>query len=358
MLTRPTGHRRFRWSVPVALLATLALALFAAACGGDDDDGDSKSTATSTSTAASADAFPITIEHKYGSTTIETEPKRVVAIGYQEHDFVYALGVKPVGVRYWYGDENNVIYPWAEEAAGGDTPVILNSEPIDIEAVAALDPDLILGTYSGITKEEYDRLSQIAPTVTQSGDYVDYGSPWQETAVTIGRALGREAEARAIVDSVEGQFKALADEHPEWKGLKVAVVSGGGDSLAFFASEDPRSRIFTSLGFEVPKELDDIAGGAFYGELSLEQAEMIDVDLIVWTQLEFLEGGQGTIESNPVLSQLDALKEGRVIFVDGVLDDAMAFNSLLSLPLVVEELRPMLEAAMDGDPATTPPASN
>lgn len=358
MPLRLPSHRALRWRAPVlplGLLALLAVALTAAACGGDDDGSDAAITATSTAAGA---AFPVTIEHKYGKTEITQKPKRVVAIGYQEHDFVYGLGVKPVGVRYWYGDEKDVIYPWAEEAASGDTPVILNSDPIDIEAVAALEPDLIVGTYSGITKDEYDRLSQLAPTVTQSGDYVDYGSPWQETTITIGRALGREARARALVADVEAQFKALADKHAEWKGLKVAVVAGGIDSIGFFASQDPRSRIFTSLGFEVPKELDDLAAGEFYGDLSLEQAEMIDVDLIVWVQLEFLEGGRATIESSPVLSQLDALKEGRVLFVDGVLDDAMAFNSILSLPLVVEELGPMLEAVMDGDPATTPPAAD
>ena len=73
-----------------------------------------------------ADAYPVTIKHEFGSATIAQAPRRVVAIGYTEQDYLLALGVTPVAVRYWYGDENNAIFPWAKDYVQGDTPIVLN----------------------------------------------------------------------------------------------------------------------------------------------------------------------------------------------------------------------------------------
>lgn len=58
-------------------------------------------------------------------------------------------------MRYWYGDENDVIYPWAEEAAEDADPVILNMPELNFEQIASLRPDLILGMYSGMSEQAY-----------------------------------------------------------------------------------------------------------------------------------------------------------------------------------------------------------
>lgn len=62
------------------------------------------------------------IKHKYGTTKISGKPERVLSLGYQEHDAIFALGVTPVAARYWFGDENDVIFPWAEDEAGDANP--------------------------------------------------------------------------------------------------------------------------------------------------------------------------------------------------------------------------------------------
>jgi iron complex transport system substrate-binding protein len=90
----------------------------------------------------------------------------------QEHDPILALGVTPVAVRYWYGDRDEVIRPWARAAAGNADPAVLDMpfDDVDVEAVAALRPDLILGVHSGVTERDYRRLSRVAPTVAQPGE--------------------------------------------------------------------------------------------------------------------------------------------------------------------------------------------
>lgn len=350
-----------------------------AACGGDDDDegeaGDPTSTpvseptatdveptaapeatatgedapATSADTGTSADAgtFPTTVEHKYGSTTIESDPKRVVSLGYKDQDSILAVGVKPIAVRYWYGDEPYAVYPWAQEALADATPEVLDMPELDFEKVVALEPDLIIGVYLASSAEEYETLSRIAPTVAQSGDYIDYGMPWQESTVVIGRALGREDLAQELVEAVETQYDEARQAHPNWAGKRVVVGSPGTDGqFGFFASQDQRSRIFTSLGFEVPAEFDEIAGDQFYGTISIEQAEILDQDLLVFQQLEFVEGGRAAIEADPLLSQLKVMQEGRAIYIDGELDDALQFCTVLSLPFLLEGVIPMIEAAL------------
>ena len=44
---------------------------------------------------------PVTIKHKFGTTKIDSAPKRVVTVGFNDHEFLLPLGVKPVGIRDW-----------------------------------------------------------------------------------------------------------------------------------------------------------------------------------------------------------------------------------------------------------------
>lgn len=171
----------------------------------------------------------------------------------------------------------------------------------------------------------------------------------------MGRALGREQRAEELVAEVEARFAAVREAHPEWEGRAVAVATPGVDSGTFgtFASEDPRSRFFRSLGFEVPAEIDQLAGDSFYADISRERVDLFDTDLLVWDQLSYLEGGRATIEADPLIRQLAVMRDGRAVFLSGDLEFAYAFNSVLSLPFFLDGVVPMLEAATDGDPAPT-----
>jgi iron complex transport system substrate-binding protein len=95
----------------------------------------------------------------------------------------------------------------------GDRPARLDQTAPDFEAIAAAAPDLILAVHSALTQEQYDTLSGIAPTVAQSGDHPDFGTPWQEQTRTIGTALGRAEQADALVADVEARFAAARAAH-------------------------------------------------------------------------------------------------------------------------------------------------
>lgn len=297
------------------------------------------------STMAVSNPFPVTIEHKFGSTTITQKPERIVVLGYNEQDAFFALGEKPVAIRYWYGDEPNAIFPWAIEAADGATPEVLNMPygGLNYEAILALQPDLISGVWAGFTQEEYDTLSQIAPTIAQPAEFIDFGVPWQDATLIIGQAVGKGAQATDLVAEVEGLFAQAREDNASLAGKSVAVAySYGPAQYGFFAEEDIRSRFFTDLGMVIPQELNELAGDSFFFDLSAERVDVLDQDVLVFANMQFLEGGVDALVTDPLMAQLAVIKEERVIFMSKDLENALSFSSVLSLPYLLENILPDL----------------
>ena len=173
-----------------------------AGCG--SDDGDDAEAGSSSSGGSSA--FPVTIEHADGEAEIPEEPQRVVSLGYTEQDAILA----PVGVRYAVGPEDDVVFPWADEAAGDAEPAVLPRTEVDAEDVAVLEPDLIMAVTAGLTEAEYETLSGIAPVVVQPAEFPAFGTPWQDQTLITGRALGQEERAEELVAEVEGSSRRSA----------------------------------------------------------------------------------------------------------------------------------------------------
>jgi iron complex transport system substrate-binding protein len=343
-------------SFPFALLLSLVLlwpVSLLTACAPTAAPATESTAATSTAQTA----FPITIEHKFGVTTIPSEPKRVLSLGFNDQDPILAMGVTPIGVRYWFGDQPNGIWPWATPYIQGDPPVLLNMPygELNYEAIAALKPDLIIGVSAGFTEEEYATLSTIAPTIAQSDAYVDFGVPWQEQTLIIGRALGKEALAREKVAEMEARFAALRAQYPGFAGKTAVIASPGADGQFLFSGEQhERMRFLTSLGFVLPPELAVLAGDSFYGAISGERLDMFDVDVLIWT---VSAEERQAIEANPIYQSLKVAQEGRVIWLDAsgnndLAGPALVFSSVLSLPIAFDQLAPRLADILGLEPAS------
>lgn len=141
--------------------------------------------AAETAAEATADTFPITIAAK---------PARVVSLGFTDQDYLLALGVVPVGIRDWFGDQPNAVWPWARPLLKGAAPAVLPRE-FNFEQIAKLQPDLIVAIYTSLTQAEYDLLSAIAPVVTAPPGLDDYAITWQEQTRYTGRIVGQTARA-------------------------------------------------------------------------------------------------------------------------------------------------------------------
>jgi len=343
----PTLRRTLR---PSALAAAAGLALLLAACGTTDE----QTPAAAGSGAAAATAFPVTLDHKFGRTTIKTEPKRIVVVGLVEQDALLSVGVVPVGTTEWFGKQPGAIWPWAtgKLGAAAKPAVLTNTDGIQFEKVAALRPDLILGLYSGLTAQDYTTLSKIAPTIAQPPGAVDYGASWQDVTRTVGKAVGREAQAGQVIAGVQAKIADVKAAHPEFAG-KTALMATTYQGYYVYGPQDARGRLLTDLGFRLPDGLAAVTGRQFGGNLSKERTDLLDTDVLIWLVEDYAEG-RAKVQADPLYAKLPVKTEGRDIFLqDGDLDGAAtSFVTALSLPFLLDKLVPQLAAAVDGNPAT------
>lgn len=324
---------------PLAALATTALALTLAACGGSDT-----SDAAGSSTAAGDSAFPVSIENQFGTTEIPQRPERIVTIGFNDADFVLALGGTLVGERELIGDYDATQRPWAQDLLPDEAVPTVGSDTLNLEEIAALQPDLIVGVYSFIDQATYDQLSAIAPTLAQTDEYADGATPWQEQTLLTGRALGVEDEAQALVDDVEGQFAQAVEENPYFAGQSVAVdLTGlGGSGHYLLGQDDLRTQVFADLGFAVPETST---------ELSAERLDLLDADVLVMNGYD-----QAALDADTLVAPLSAVTDDRTVLIgqySSPVSAALGFGSPLSLPYLLDQLVGPLAAAADADPATT-----
>ncbi|MGH8931787.1 MAG: iron-siderophore ABC transporter substrate-binding protein [Egibacteraceae bacterium] len=300
-------------------------------------------------------AFPVTIEHRFGATTIPKAPERVVSVGLTEQDALLALGVAPIAITDWWGFPSGV-GPWATDELGGATIEVLSTpDGYDFERIAALRPDLLIGIHYGPEEDDYTTLSQIAPTVVAPREFATVNTPWQEMTRLIGRALGREDQAEELIAEVEGLFADARAEHPEFEGATAVPAWYGGGNFGFYGPEELRGRFLTSLGFQfTPKAAALVARGEPLPTLSEERLELLDGDVIVW--FSYSPENQKEIEDSPVYQGLEAAREGRALFVgNGDQTDlaaALSFSSVLSLPFAIDGLVPLLAGALATAPTS------
>ena len=336
--------------------AATALVLTLTGCGSGSE---STTAGSTTPVAASQDAFPVTIEHVYGETVVEEQPTRVATISWVNADVSIALGVVPVGMPRddWGGNEQGST-PWKDAAleevgaalgTEGAPAQYAETDGIDYAAIAALTPDLILGAYSGLTQEEYDKLSKIAPVIAYPE--VAYGTPWQESTRLIGEALGRSNAAEELVHETEQTIAARAAEHPALDGTtfiygNLEPASGAGVNI--YTAADNRPRFLEQLGMvQAPVVTDNTEDdSAFYMEWSPERAEELESDVFVTWVPEAATVEQ--IAADPLLGQIPAVRNGTLVAdSDNTLTLAISAASPLSLPWALDRFVPQLAAAAE-----------
>lgn len=329
--------------------AVLLSAAALAACGTTSSTSDSPDR-----TGTNPGAFPVSIQHKYGTTEIPSAPQRVVTVGLVEQDALLALGVVPVGTTEWFGEQPGAIWPWARDELGGAAPpqVLSTVDGIQFEKIAALRPDLIIGMYSDLSQKDWTTLSRIAPTIAPPTGAVNFGTAWQDVTRTVGKAVGKAAEADAMVKQVEGQLAAVPKDHPDFAG-KTALIATTYEGYFVYGPQDPRGRLLTSMGFTLPSGLAAVTGREFGANLSRERTDLLNTDVLVWLVEDYARG-RAQLAADPLYSRLTVHTEGRdVVIEDGEeLGAATSFVTVLSLPYLLRELVPQIVQALDGNPAT------
>ena len=327
--------RRLRPVIPTLLAALLTLT----ACSG---------AGSSSAPPAPEGTFPATVTHKYGRTAVEETPERVVSLGYTDQDAILALGTVPVAIREYTGNRPSATWPWAADRLRGEQPEVLPAGEVTPDAVAALEPDLIVAITAGLTREQYDAFARIAPTVAGPAD-APYGAvKWQDATKLTGAALGLPQEADQLIRKVEDRFLEAEESHPELAGATVAAVrpsTTDAGSFMAWSSKDLRGQFLRDLGMQLPDEVEDQAGNGLYATLPAAQLSAIDradAIMVVGTEAE-----RAAFTALPGYGQLNLVQQSKVVTLDDEQSAALSFGSVLSLPSVVDELSGRIARAVD-----------
>lgn len=338
----------------ISILTTACMVFALAGCGSTDtkDSGNTEAVITEEAvteapTEASEDtstAFPITISHAYGETTVKEKPERVVSLAWSNEDAVLALGIVPVGTsaaNFGAVGESGLL-PWTEEAyafLGETNPVVYDdTDGFDYEAIADSNPDIIVASYSGMTKEEYDTLSQIAPTIPYKE--TAWKTTWRNQTMEIATALGLETEGKDLVAETEKTLESVKEAHSEVVGKSAALFWIDPTDLGTFyvyTTTDPRGAYLEDLGFEFPESIAQIDDGTSFSlAISSENIDLLnDVDIMIaYGDEETLKA----MQEDPLFSQIPAVANGNVVLLDAASKLAAACNpSVLSIPEMAEE---------------------
>lgn len=253
-----------------------------------------------------------TVTHAMGKTKIPKTPERVVVLTNEGTEALLALGIKPVGAaNSWIGD------PWYEHIAQemeGVQPVGKEDQP-NLEAIAALKPDLILGTKLRHEKI-YDQLSQIAPTVISE----NIRGLWKENFKLWAEAVNRKAEGEKVLADWEkriAEFKTLAGDKLNTKVSLVRFMPG---RVRILYKDTFAGAILNEIGLARPESQNK---DEFAAEVTKERIPEMDGDILFYYTYEPGEGEASKLEQewiqDPLWKNLPVVKNNKAYKVDDII---------------------------------------
>jgi iron complex transport system substrate-binding protein len=341
---------------PLVLATLLVAALTGCSTGSTSADTAAEPKAT---TEVEADAFPVTIEHALGTTTVEEEPTRVVAVGYAEADYPLSLGVVPVGAdKIEYAGNENASSDWFDEALaeidGAEQPTRFSTtDGVPVDEIVKLQPDLVTATQSGMTQEEYDKLTEAGIPVVAYPN-APYNTTWQESLEMVGEALGRSDVADELKAETEQVIADTAAEFPQLAGKTFTFAGPNADPSSFYVytSMDNRPRLLVELGMVNSAIVEERSEpGQFLFNVSAERTEQLDAD--VFLTYANSEANVKELAEDPLVQQIPAVADNRwYATVDITEAIGLSAPSPLSIPVGMERYIPNVAAAVDGDGST------
>lgn len=300
-----------------AVIVASAVAL--TACSNSEQDAASKvssavssasSGASSATSAMKSEAsYPVTIEHKQGSTEIAAEPEKIVVLDYSALDYLDTLG---------YGDKV-VGVPTAKAAPAiadnyKDVKEVGSLKEPDMEAIAGLEPDLILlGSRNAKT---YPDMEKIAPTVDLSFDYENAVADTEANAATVGKIFGAEDKAKADFADIKTKMDEIKKKVTDANVNALIVMTNGGELSAY--GETSRFALIHELGFKPAAE---VKMDGRHGEaISFEYVAKADPDYIFVIDRDAATGSGGnTAEAtldNELIKGTKAAKNDHIVYLD------------------------------------------
>ncbi|WP_010676475.1 ABC transporter substrate-binding protein [Bacillus timonensis] len=292
----------FKKKVYLGFLTLAICSLLLAACGAADN------TDKGNNAAKTEGENTYTVDHAMGSTKISKNPERIVVLTNEGTEALLAMGVTPVGaVRSWIGD------PWYEhiEKQMEGVEVVGEESNVNIEAIAALEPDLIIGNKMRQEKI-YEQLKAIAPTVFAE----DLRGDWQKNFTLYSKAINKEEEGKKVLDEFKDHLNKVKENINT--DTEVSVVRFMEGRTRIYYTDSFSGVIFEQLGLKRPQQQVDLfaqdQNDQFTREVDQEKIPLMDGDVIFYFTYETGNGEATKVEkewiNNPLWKGLNAVNAG------------------------------------------------
>ncbi len=339
-MTSPTSRRsRLQLAAATALISLLALSGCSSPGANADQD------ALPTNAAA---GYPVTVETVYGEITLDEKPDRIVALADSFVDNLISLGEEPVAFmvsnRAGYDDPFEG-FPWFDgqvDETALDTGLTEGYVPV-LEAIAAYEPDLILGYGAAwsIDEEMYEQISLIAPTYTNPD--TEESTAWQTQLRDIGALVGKTAEAEKAITGFDAE---LSDARTALSGLQGATLISADSSEPSTFTVFGGSFLLDEIGLEFDTE---VVGEEGYRDISVENLDELTSDVILFQvfradSLGLDAVGRAELEADPRFGSLPAVVNDAVIWAAAELTNA-SNGSTLGYSWYLDQVVPVLDAS-------------
>ncbi|MCA0170626.1 ABC transporter substrate-binding protein [Bacillus sp. RAR_GA_16] len=306
------------------LILCLATFMILAACGTSGNNGNSSSDEKQ------EEEGTRTVTHAMGETEVPENPEKVVILTNEGTEALLAMDVTPVGaVQSWLGD------PWYDHISDDmkDVEVVGTESEVNLEAVAALKPDLIIG--NKLRQEDiYDQLSAIAPTVfseTLKGD-------WQENFEFYAKALNKEDKGEEVMNAYSDRIDSMSEELGDQLDKKVSVVRFLAGQTRIYYKDSFSGVILEQLGFDRPEsqQKEDFAE-----EVTKERIPEMDGDVLFYFTYEAGDGEANSTAdewtNDPLWNNLQVVKDGNVHEVSDAIWNTS--GGVLSANLMLDDIK-------------------
>lgn len=288
-----------------SLLAILSVftILFLAACGNNNEQDE---TTDKEKEGSKTEDTGYTVEHAMGTTKLDKTPEKVVILTNEGTEALLSMGVTPVGaVQSWTGD------PWYEHIAEDmkDVQVVGTESEVNVEAIAALQPDLIIGNKMRQEKI-YDQLNDIAPTVfaeTLRGD-------WKENFELYAKALNKEEEGKKVLADYDSRIQEIKTSLGDKINQEVSIVRFMAGDVRIYHKDTFSGVILDQIGFARPESqnVDDFAEK----NATKERIPAMDGDILFYFTYETGDGEASQLEKewieDPLFKNLKVSQDGNV----------------------------------------------
>jgi iron complex transport system substrate-binding protein len=313
----------------------MALLLIVTGCGGGQQAADQKpADQKPAEQAAGSSDQSYTVKHAMGETTIKGTPQRVVVLTSQGVETLVALGVKPVGaVGSW--TDPTTFYDFVKPQLEGTKTVGTESQP-NLEAIAALKPDLILGMKFRHEKI-YQQLTAIAPTVFVEEPRGD----WKENFMLYAEALNKKAEGEKVLADWNKRIEEFKAKVGDKAKTKVSLVRFMPGRVRIYYNDTFAGTILKDLGVARPEAQNK---DEFAAEVTKERIPEMDGDIMFYFSYETGDGEATKLEkewtNDPLWKNLNVVKNNKAFKVDDTIWNTS--GGVICANKVVDELEQYL----------------